>query len=467
MAIAFVRSSRTNVDSAFATTVAVTLGGSVAVGDLIVGKVGWGDQGLTEVPTSVADNLGNSYTIITGTKTRDTSNNQSNVMFYCISGFSGTPTVTATFPTTPFERQYRDIEIGQFTGADSVPLDVSVAAFQSSATAISTGATAALAGTGEVAVSFCQDTSAGAVTITKKATATAMSNTGGTDGCASQYEILASASAYTATFTFSAARSALSAVAVFKAAGGGTTPVTGSDTATGTEGKPDIALSGPKEAGSGADAGSCSATVTPIRETGTGTETQSLAVVQSGSDTGSGTETAAVVVTQTGADTGTFDDSLTEIAIGTGGESGTGSDTGSVSATTGPGESGSGAENGTISASLTASESGTGVESASVVQTGTSPSDSDSGTGSDAAIIDALLASLDTGTGVESASLVVTVISAETGAGADTGFLTSVSWWASESGSGAESASVSGPATYTGLALGKPYIVPRIGGEYP
>lgn len=241
----------------------------------------------------------------------------------------------------------------------------------------------------------------------------------------------------------------------------------GSDSGTGTEGTPAVGLSGPKETGTGTENGSCSGTVTGLPDTGTGTDRTALIALSGPADSGTGTETAALVVVQTGSDTGTFTDNLTEIEISTGGESGTGTDTGSVSATAGPGESGSGVENGSVSATLTASDTGTGTDAATVVQTGTNPADSDSGNGSDAAVVEAFLASLDSGTGVDAASVVVTLVGAETGTGTDTGWLSSVEWTVSDSGTGVEASSVLGPTTYSGLALGKPYIVPRLGGEYP
>lgn len=257
-------------------------------------------------------------------------------------------------------------------------------------------------------------------------------------------------------------------VANFKETASGATTKTDSDTGTLTDaGRVDATVTPNRETGTGADTAVGSYTVTAAQETGAGADASQLSVVQNGSETGSGTEGASIVVVQTGSDTGTFSDNTTQIDIGNGGESGTGTDTGSVSATPGPGESGSGAENGTIVATLTARETGTGTESASVVQTGTSPSDSDSGNGIDRAVVDALLASLDTGSGVESASLVVTLVGAETGAGSDTAWLSSVQWTVAETGTGGDAASVNGPASYTGLALGRPYIIARLGGEYP
>lgn len=93
MAIAYVTNSvaYTNNADGNDTTVAVTLGAAVAIGDYIIGMAGWDPSGSATI--TVADSLGNTYTVESNLITA----NQRGQTFYARVTVAGTPVITVTF----------------------------------------------------------------------------------------------------------------------------------------------------------------------------------------------------------------------------------------------------------------------------------------------------------------------------------------------------------------------------------
>src|SRR6266550_7574123 len=110
--------------------VAVTLGAAVAVGDVIVGMVGF-DNGSTPSLT-LADNLGggspNVYTVHPD-QVDDTTDVQSGRTFRCKVTQAGTPVITATL--TPSVGAQRII-VSAYSGCTATPFDTSLGNWQSS-----------------------------------------------------------------------------------------------------------------------------------------------------------------------------------------------------------------------------------------------------------------------------------------------------------------------------------------------
>src|SRR5438093_1255187 len=96
MAITYISgSAASNSGDATSTTIAVTLGAAVAVGDVIVGMVGF-ETGPT---ITVADTLGNSYTVHAD-QVDDPVQGQSGRTWRSKVTTAGTPTITVTFSVT-------------------------------------------------------------------------------------------------------------------------------------------------------------------------------------------------------------------------------------------------------------------------------------------------------------------------------------------------------------------------------
>lgn len=94
-------------------SVAVTSGASVTSGNILVVGVSW-DNGTAEALSSLADNLGNTYTQI-GATTAKTVTNQCAIFYYGTIATGGSCTVTATFLGS---RDSRTIVIGEYSGRD-------------------------------------------------------------------------------------------------------------------------------------------------------------------------------------------------------------------------------------------------------------------------------------------------------------------------------------------------------------
>lgn len=245
---------------------------------------------------------------------------------------------------------------------------------------------------------------------------------------------------------------------IVKQAGGGSTPVSSSDTGSGAEGTPTLSTSRTAtETGAGADSSSVSAT-TSSTDSGSGAEgTPKISV--SSSDSGSGTEgTPAIAATVAGSDTGSGSEG-----------------TPAVAATTSSSDTGSGTEGAaTVSAALSSSDTGSGTEGQSLDTGGSGTVDkssSDTGTGTEGApSIAATLSSSDTGSGAEAITLSATVTGSDSGSGTEgtpgvalgsadagsgtEGATTSATTSSSDSGSGTDAGSVSASLSSTDTGTG-------------
>lgn len=133
----------------------------------------------------------------------------------------------------------------------------------------------------------------------------------------------------------------------------GSTPISGSDSATGTDaGSVSATVSGSQTA-TGTDAGAVSATIASS-DTGTGTDGQALTVMPSSADSGTGTEAGTVQATGSSVESGGGSDSGSVSATLTGADAGTATDAGTVADITGGpdlisgSDSGSGTDSGVV-----------------------------------------------------------------------------------------------------------------------
>jgi hypothetical protein len=109
---------------AAATTIAQNLGVAVQVGDVIIADISWAATGAT-LPTSVVDNLGNTYTNPTNALQQDSGNNQSFASYYSIATSAGTPTVTATWAAS---QSYRALMVTAYRRTGGLVFDKAVSA---------------------------------------------------------------------------------------------------------------------------------------------------------------------------------------------------------------------------------------------------------------------------------------------------------------------------------------------------
>jgi hypothetical protein len=138
------------------TTISVTLSG-VAAGSAIVAYVGWSDSGA--VTASVSD--GTAYTAAADGKIRQTTDGQSDQIFYLPNAGAGSHTITATFSSARAFTRIRAIEV---SGIQSSAIEDKAAGQQqgtlgTTTDSISSGATAATTNADDFVLGFTQDTS--------------------------------------------------------------------------------------------------------------------------------------------------------------------------------------------------------------------------------------------------------------------------------------------------------------------
>jgi hypothetical protein len=169
-------------------------------------------------------------------------------------------------------------------------------------------------------------------------------------------------------FTTSAAVTACVIQVAVAPAAAGSTPVSGSDSATVTDaGAASVTASG-SQTGAGTDAATVSATLSSS-DSGSSTESGTVQATTpvAGSDSGTGTDaTGAVSVSASVSDAGTGTDSGVITDASAGGDTGAGSDAGSVTVSATLGESGSVSEAGSASVTASGSDSGTATDAGTV-----------------------------------------------------------------------------------------------------
>lgn len=224
MAIALVGSAvHTPDNSGGDLTESATYGSAVSVGHVGDAVVGWTATSGSDWPSGCADTLGNTWVEKTGCRLYDAGSGQATTVFACKVTTGGTPTVTVTW-TGGTERLHTNMTLSFWGGLDvsGTPPADGTAAF-ATGTAISTGDLTSVPA-GALVISSVQDVSNGTNTVTKEATATLLSDTGGTDGCFSQYEVFAAGGTIDGDFTLGTSGDALAVVRSYAAAGaGGTT----------------------------------------------------------------------------------------------------------------------------------------------------------------------------------------------------------------------------------------------------
>lgn len=194
---------------------------AVSVDDIIDVWIGW-SSGASETLSAMTDSLGNTYNEVTSCRIRNATDGQSSTVFVAKVTSAGTPTIQPDWGGSPNPRDNNALTISAWRGGDvSGSLTGSGnAATQDAVTAISPGSITPGAN-GALIIGSCQDVSVGSFTVTKKASATTLSDTDTTDGCFSQYEVQGTAGAYDSSFTGSANRDVISNVRSYPVAGGG------------------------------------------------------------------------------------------------------------------------------------------------------------------------------------------------------------------------------------------------------
>jgi hypothetical protein len=171
------------------------------------------------------------------------------------------------------------------------------------------------------------------------------------------------------------------------------TPISASDTGTGTDATSLATDLSSTETGTGTEATSLAATVTAT-ETGSGAEASSLTTALTTADTGTSAETEAISIT------------VTETAAGT--------DTATLATAITATETGSGADSPQIG--VTSADTAAGADAAALAA---AIADAETGTSADTALLTAALATSESGAGTDTAALAVALANADTGTGAD------------------------------------------------
>lgn len=324
---------------------------------------------------------------------------QASEIWYCMNCSAGVTSLSVTLAgNTRVVAWY-----GEFSGlATSAALDVTAATIGSSTTP-SPGAITPSQANG-LALGMCQfvntstTVSSGPTGWTRPTSGNVESAAGSASGTEmdAAYKIDPGTSSDTPTWTIGTSRNWGAAVAVFKPASGGSTPIAGADTGAGA----DTATVAPAitgtDTGSGADSGSLTASLA-ASDTGVGVDSAVVDVVADpkvGADTGAGVDTSIVAAGIAASDTAVGADSAVTTATLTGTDIGAG-----VDATS-------------LTVNITASDTGTGVDAASIADIGaTQKSGADTATATDTGAVTAgIVAVTDTATATESASVVITLL---------------------------------------------------------
>lgn len=188
--------------------------------------------------------------------------------------------------------------------------------------------------------------------------------------------------------------------------GSGSTPISDSDTGTGTE------------------ATSALTAATTATETSAGADTvTALAASTSTSEISSGADASAVAAALPGTDTGSAADTTTSLVAGTPGtETSSGAEATAVSATTSTSDTGSGVDVASLAVTVSASDSASSAESESLTTSGVDKNDADTASGTDLGAVSASLSASETASGAEATSQGMG--GAETSSGADTAAVT-------------------------------------------
>lgn len=160
-------------------------------------------------------------------------------------------------------------------------------------------------------------------------------------------------------------------------------------------------------------------------DSGTGTDSATLAAAISSSDSGSGTETTSSSATYSSADTGSGTDSATLAAgISSSDSNGTTTETATVKISVSSSDSGAGSDATVLAAVVTSADTGSGADNGSVAVDVIFKNSSDSGVGTDnGSVTSVQISTVDVGTGAETSSVVAKVSSADIGSAIDAGSL--------------------------------------------
>lgn len=249
------------------------------------------------------------------------------------------------------------------------------------------------------------------------------------------------------------------------------TPISISDSGTGSESIATVAALSLTDTATGTDTLSITATA-DLTDTATGTDSMSVSSVTNVSmtDSGSGTDSLSLIAAIPVTDSGTGTDSLsvsqtnsvsmTDSASGTDtlsiaasvsvSDSGTGTDTASISVPVSMSDSATGTDSSSLVAAIPLSDSASGVDSSSLaVQV--SATDAATGTESASTVMGATL--LDTAAGTDSATIAATVAISDSGAGVDS-LTYQYGLSGTDTASGTDSMSITVPASMADTATG-------------
>ena len=227
----FARTAAAGGNGNTTSTTVATSAYTSALGQLICGYVAW-ETGTTTV--SISDTAGNTYVV--GSPVAHANVDQHIAYFYCLSSKGhASNVVTATFGAT---RNYRGIQIAEYSKSSPAIADGNVYAGPTTTTTVTTGA---ITTTGASGVLFAGIKSYNIATITAGGSMTLIAQQGNYYGDSER--ILSSAAAYTATMNTSVSTS-ISCVAMAFREGESVTSITGSSVTEGSALRFTVTLSG-------------------------------------------------------------------------------------------------------------------------------------------------------------------------------------------------------------------------------
>lgn len=225
------------------------------------------------------------------------------------------------------------------------------------------------------------------------------------------------------------------------------TPKTGSDTGTGTDTATLTVVNPPTEAATGADV-SAQAFAAAVADAGTGTDAGQVLVPKAASDTATGVDASALTAATQPADTGTGADVVAVSGKQVTEQSATANDASTLSAAQVRAETGAGTDTSAVSVPKQASDAGAGVDTSAM---SAQPSVAETGAATDApAALVAAHSRAETGAGTEVAISTASYTATDAGTGVDASTLTqgAVNLQVAEAATGADTAAQS--ANYTG-----------------
>lgn len=360
------------VDAGTNTVISLTLTNPVKAGSTILVLARWNDAAAASETSTCADSLGNTYTTPSGANLYDPSGPAQAQLFVATVAADGSDTITVTLPGS---RAAARMVVAEYQGVASVgAVDARIVSSPGGATADNVVAGSISVPTNGMLVSFITYALTGTVTAGTGFTARAS-----TTRVALEDEIPGVSGSYAATWSDTTADTAVRIFAIALApvvAGGGSTPVNGSDTnGTTTENTVEIATASTADTNGATTEASIETApytqtdangtttenaleiIKPNADTNTTVDASQIAARMTGSDVnGADTESAAFVSLATVSDTNASSESPTLKAVETGTDSNTSSENGNTALSVSGSDSNASSDTATLKAAYTTTD---------------------------------------------------------------------------------------------------------------